>query len=124
MGRPGLADEAELQIFDLIRVEFRSLTCTVRCLAGEMRVGDQVYLVSPDAYRPIVEALTVSGIELVAGIPATAVDLGRTALVTVTGTVDVAAVRAVASGVDPGEAWRLDLRLVAQQGSLTREGRR
>ena len=87
-----------------------------------MRVGDQVYLVSPDAYRPIVEALTVSEIELGGGHPGDRrrPGAGRHS-VTVTGTVDVAAVRAVTSGLGPGEAWRLDLPLVLQ-GSLTREG--
>lgn len=104
-----MADEAQLQIHEFTHLSYGSLTCTVRCLAGVIRVGESVQLVSPAANEPIVEGLAVSGIWRHGDLPF--IDGGMTARVTVTGAIDVAAIRAAAAGVPPDEVWRLDLRL-------------
>ena len=70
-------------------------------------------LVSPAVALPIADGLTIARIELYANMPVEFIDLGLTALVTATGTIDVAAVRASAAGAAPGEQVRLDLRLTA-----------
>ena len=102
-----------MQINELVHLTYTSLTCTVRCLAGTIRVGDPVRLVSPAAELPVVEGLTISKIEVYANMPVEFIDLGLTARVTATGAIDVAAVRASAAGAAPGELVRLELRLTA-----------
>lgn len=107
-----MVDEAQLQIYELTHLSFGSLTCTVRCLAGVVRVGESVQLVSPAADGPIADGLAISGIWRHVDMPF--IDGGMTARITVTGAIDVAAIRAAAAGVAPAELYRLDWRLVAR----------
>jgi len=107
-----MADEAQLQIYELTHLTFGSLTCTVRCLAGVFRVGDSVRLVSPATDEPIVEGLAISNINR--HVDLSFIDGGMTASITVTGAIDVAAVRAAAAGVPPIQVVAAGLSLVAQ----------
>jgi hypothetical protein len=109
-----MADEAKLQIHQFFELTSRSLSCTVRCLSGVVRVGDSVRLVSRAADRPLAEGLTISYIEFAGDIPMEFIDLGRTALVTATGAIDDAAVRAEVAGTAPDELFRLGLLFVAR----------
>ncbi|MFI7542270.1 hypothetical protein [Actinoplanes sp. NPDC049599] len=106
-----MAEEAQLQIHEFTHLSYGSLTCTVRCLGGVIRVGAPVRLLSPAADEPIAAGLVISGIWRHGDL--SFIDLGMTARVTVTGAVDVAAIRAAAAGVPADEFHRLDLRLVA-----------
>ena len=106
-------DEPELQLYEIVELTSASLRCTVRCVAGEVRVGATVELRSA-AGRPVAERLTVSAIEFAGGISMDFVDQGHTALVTVTGPIDGPALRAVAPGNDPDHVVAADLRLVVR----------
>lgn len=108
-----MADMATLQVHQITELTPGALSCTVRCLAGVVRVGDPVRLVVRGADRPLADHLTISAIEFGGGIPMEFVDLGRTALVAATGTIDEAAVRAAVAGTAPDELFRLGLLLVA-----------
>ncbi len=109
-----MADAARLQIHQIFELSPRTLTCTVRCLSGLVRVGDPLRLTLGAADRPLAEALTISHIELAGNMPFEFIDLGRTALVTVTGPIDDEAVRAGVAGVAPDELFRLRFLLVAR----------
>lgn len=115
-----MADVAKLQIHQFFELTPRSLSCTVRCLSGLVRLGDSVQLVSRAAGdRPLAEGLTISYIEFGGGgggIPMEFIDLGRSAFVTATatGTIDDAAIRAEVAGTAPNELFRLGLLLVAR----------
>jgi hypothetical protein len=103
------SEEPQLQLYDIVNLQYGSLTCTVRCVAGTVRLGETVDLrpaTQPD--RPLNEGLTVSDIKYAGDIPMTFVDLGRTAEVKVTGKLDVAAIRAF------GDVTAADLRLVVR----------
>lgn len=117
-----MADVAKLQIHQFFELTPRSLSCTVRCLSGLVRLGDSVQLVSRAAGdRPLAEGLTISYIEFGGGgggIPMEFIDLGRSAFVTATATatatIDDAAIRAEVAGTAPNELFRLGLLLVAR----------
>lgn len=85
-----MAAAARLQISEFTHLSYGSLTCTVRCLAGVVRVGDRVRLAS--AAGPVAGGLAVSQIWRHGDLPF--IDLGMTARVTVTAAaIDVAAIR-------------------------------
>jgi hypothetical protein len=104
-----MVDEAQLQIHEFTSLTPYALTCTVRCVAGTVHLGDTARLVSRSVDRPIAAGLTISAIEYYGKIPMDFVDLGRTALVTATGTIDDRATRAAAAGVAPAELFRVGL---------------
>jgi hypothetical protein len=106
-------DEPQLQLFEIKELSPTSLRCTVRCVAGTVRLGATVEL-RPAAGRPVAAGLTVSAIEYAGGVAMEFVDLGRTALVTVTGPIDEVALRAVAAGDAPEQVVPVDLRLVVR----------
>lgn len=106
-------DEPQLQLFEIVELASASLRCTVRCVAGEVRLGATVELRS--AAGPVAEGLTVSAIAFAGGIAMDFVDLGHTALVTVTGRIDGPTLRAVAPGNDPDHVVAADLRLVVRR---------
>ncbi|MFC6019947.1 hypothetical protein ACFP2T_27580 [Plantactinospora solaniradicis] len=106
-----MADVPQLQLFEIVELTPGSLSGTVRCVAGTVRLGDRVELL-PAAGRPVAEGLTISAIEYAGGIPMEFVDLGRTALVTVTGLIDEAALRAMVAGNAPDQVVPADLRLI------------
>ena len=68
--------------------------------------------IDPATGRPVAEGLTVAAIEFAGGIAMDFVDLGHTALVTVTGPIDEPALRAVVAGDAPEQVVPADLRLV------------
>jgi hypothetical protein len=107
-----MADAAQLQIHQLFELSRRSLTCTVRCVSGLIRVGASMRLLLGAVDRPLAESLTVSSIRLAGNQPIDFIDTGRTALVTVTGLIDDAAVRAAVAGTAPDELFVLRFRLV------------
>ncbi|WP_250038379.1 hypothetical protein [Paractinoplanes maris] len=106
-------DEApQLQLAEIVQVTYGSLTCMVRCVAGTVRLGETVELRSATIDLSIAAGLTVAVIEYYDGIFMDFVDLGRTALVTVTGPIDVSALRALAPKKSPEHLREADLRLV------------
>ncbi|TDB81573.1 hypothetical protein [Micromonospora sp. KC721] len=109
-----MADQPQLQLNEIVELTSGSLTATVRCVAGTVRRGEAADLVPAAADRPVAENLTISAIEYAGGIPMDFVDLGRTALVTVTGSIDEAALRAVVAGNAPEQVVRADLRLIVR----------
>lgn len=106
-------DQPQLQLAEIVELRHRSLRCTVRCVAGTVRLGDTVEL-RPAAGRPVAEGLTVSAIELAGRVSTDFVDLGRTALVTVTGSIDGAALRALLPGFAFQQVVPADLRLIVR----------
>lgn len=106
-------DEPQLQLFEIVELTSASLRCTVRCVAGEVRLGATVEL-RPATGSPVAEGLTISAIEFGGGISMDFVDLGHTALVTVTGPIDEPALCAVAPGNNPEHVVPADLRLVVR----------
>ncbi|MFF0374009.1 hypothetical protein [Actinoplanes missouriensis] len=106
-------DEPQLQLVEIKELSPTSLRCTARCVAGMVRLDAAVDL-RPAGGRPIAEGLTISAIEYAGGVAMDFVDLGRTALVTVTGSIDEAALRAVAAGDAPEQVVPVDLRLVVR----------
>ena len=109
-----MADAVRLQIHEFYELSSRSLTCTVRCLAGPARVGASVQLILRDADRPLAERLTISDIQLYANVPVDFLDPGMTAIVTATGPIDDAAVRSGVAGTAPDELFLLGLLLVTR----------
>ncbi|GID28330.1 hypothetical protein [Paractinoplanes brasiliensis] len=112
-----MADEARLQISEFTHLSYGSLTCTVRCLAGVVRVGDRVRLRSA-ASGSMAGGLTVSQIWRYGDVPF--IDLGMTARVTVTSApaIEVAAIKRAAEGTPAGQWHRLGFQLVADPGAL------
>ncbi|MEU8657324.1 hypothetical protein [Actinoplanes philippinensis] len=106
-------DQPQLQLFEIKELSPTSLRCTVRCVAGTVRLGATVEL-RPVAGRPVAGNLTVTAIEYAGGVVMEFVDLGRTALVTVTGPIDEVALRTVAAGDGPEQVAAVDLRLVVR----------
>jgi hypothetical protein len=106
-------NEPQLQLIEIRELTPGSLSCTVRCVAGTVRLGETVEL-RPAADRPVAEGLTITAIEYAGGVPMDFVDLGRTALITVTGPIDEAALRAVVAGDAPEQVIPADLRLVVR----------
>ncbi len=109
-----MAEEPQLQLAEIVQLTFRSLSCTVRCVAGTVRLGDTVDLIPASADPPIAKGLTVSSIEYGGNIAMDFIDLGRTALVTVTGRIDVAALRARVVDNASEHVAQADLRLVVR----------
>ncbi|MCA2216556.1 hypothetical protein [Jidongwangia harbinensis] len=107
-------DDPQLQLFAIVGLTHRSLSGTVRGVAGTVRVGDTVELRLAAADRPVAEKLTVTTIEYAGGVPMDFVDPGRTALISVTGPIDVAALRAVMAGHAAEQVDPADLRLVVR----------
>lgn len=106
-------DEPQLQLFEIVELTSASLRCTVRCVAGEVQLGATVEL-RPATGSPVAEGLTISAMEFGGGISIDFVDLGHTALVTVTGPIDEPALCAVAPGNNPEHVVPADLRLVVR----------
>lgn len=107
-------ERPQLQLAEIVELTHRSLRCTVRCVAGTVFLGDAVELFLSAAGRLVAEGLTVSAIELAGRVQMDLVDLGRTALVTVTGPIDVAALRAVLAGPAFEQVVSADLRLIVR----------
>lgn len=108
-------DRPQLRLTEIVELTHRSLRCTVRCVAGTVWLGDTVELLLSAADRLVAEGLTVSAIELAGGVPMDFVDLGRTALVTATGPIDGAALRAVLAGFAFEQVVPADLRLIVRR---------
>ncbi|GAB2576786.1 hypothetical protein Aab01nite_12570 [Paractinoplanes abujensis] len=90
-----MTGDVQFQLIEFTHMSYGSLTCSGRCIRGELRVGDPVQLISFDG--PIYDNLTVSRIERYGERPF--LDLGMSAHVTVTGSgdINVKAIRAALS---------------------------
>lgn len=106
-------DEPQLRLIEIFALTSESLVCTVRCVAGTVRLGETLELRTA-AGQHIAEGLTISVIEYVGDVLMDFIDLGRTALVTVTGSIDEAALRAVVPGDAPEHVVPANVRLVVR----------
>lgn len=103
--RVAMSDGVQLLIHEFIDLSPRSITCTVRCVSGSVRVGQFIRLIQEAAGVALGGRLTLAGIQLYVDVPLQELTEGLTAIVTADGPIDDRAVRTGVSTAEPGKLF-------------------